>query len=105
MLSLVFLLALSATSPLPQTWQQEFDIEQTTHQPVLTESQTYFRGTLTSDAPLQSASIVDQQGQVVKQLLSAGQKEAEIFWLADKAGRYQIEISRLRSKMLTFRLI
>ncbi|WP_436323482.1 enterochelin esterase [Vibrio cidicii] len=92
MLSPVFMLALSATSPVPQTWQKEFDIEQTTLQPLLTESQTYFRGTLSSDAPLQSALIVDQQGQVVKQLLRSGQKEAEIFWLADKAGRYQIEI-------------
>ncbi|MFA0567851.1 alpha/beta hydrolase [Vibrio gallaecicus] len=52
---------------------------------------SYYRGGIKSTQSLNWAGVVDSNGEVIKTLISSPTKEAEIFWLVDRPGNYEIQ--------------
>lgn len=62
---------------------------------VKTNETTYFRGSLSSDRPLEGVVVLNQQGEIVKILLGKGEQESDIYWLATESAQYKIQIRSL----------
>ncbi|SHO57193.1 enterochelin esterase [Vibrio quintilis] len=73
---------------LLQTYQ--FDQQQEIILPL--SAGQYIRGNIQSLVPLNEASILNPQNQIIKSLLKTGQREGEIFWKVETSGSYRLRL-------------
>lgn len=94
-LNSLFLSVVAATSVSTMPVSTQFDVSQPMSLDIEINQLSYVRGVLVSDKPLKSAVIRNLEGKVVKSLLTEGERESDIYWLADGPDDYQLEIQPL----------
>lgn len=90
-----FFMAISlVTSPLTNAadFNQDINVTRETSVPVSIDAPQYFRGYISSNIPLERTMIIGPQEQVEKNLSGANAQEIEVFWLAEKTGKYHFNI-------------
>ncbi len=94
-IALSALLATTTLNATPLEFGQTYQLNTASPHPITInlESPSYIRGHLKSSATISEATIVDSAGAPVKDLIAVPTKEAEIFWFAEHAGNYQINLS------------
>ncbi len=73
-------------------FNQDINVTRETSVPVRIDAPQYFRGYISSNIPLERVMIIDPQGQVEKNLSGTNAQEKEVFWLANKSGKYHLYI-------------
>lgn len=86
---------------LLQTYQ--FDQQQEIILPL--SAGQYIRGNIQSLVPLNEASILNPQNQIIKSLLKTGQREGEIFWKVETSGSYRLRLQTNTPEKPRFRCI
>ncbi|WP_253821325.1 alpha/beta hydrolase-fold protein [Vibrio rotiferianus] len=99
MMNFIVLAALLSTSNVLESnetlsinSEQRLTVDSQDTFPLRVEKTSYFRGYIKSEKALDSVVVKDENGEVVKTLISVPTAELDLFWYVEKPGIYHIEI-------------